>query len=776
MTSEKVLGTVMACSLVYAPGVALADDVGTAVVEEIIVTTQKRSENIRTVPLSVSSISGSLLDTLGTNGFAEVSDLTPGLVVQEQSANNPAFVIRGITSDSGAPQIAPRVSIYLNGIDVSRSRGSYFELFDIERIEVVKGPQATLFGTAAAIGAVSVITRKPQEELAGELSLAYGNYDAQEARGFITGGSSKLQGRFAFSYRKRDGYVKNIAGSQASQSAGGTVQDDLNGMERFATRGSIRFTPNDTFIADLVLNYERDTDTGTSFKSGTFAPTGGDADPFSFAELGGAGLLSKQVLGREKLGVDRDLYDANLTMEWALSDTWSLTSQSGYREFESLEVFDADGSQAVFAEFAENARGDQFSQEIRANYSGQSITAFVGINYFAEDGRVAIPFFTEEGTFLQCAAGVIPGLPCVAASGSIGSLTTAQGLPPIYYSAEFGNTAKNRTYSSFADATIALNERLSFTSGLRYVHESRETGGFAALPTATLTGAPLLTFGNVDTGGNVVTAKASYDAVLPRFAVRYELGDQTNAYANVSKGRRSDVIEVASAIGLSGQPVAVPTFVPAEITWNYEAGVKSRLMDGKLDVAASIFYQTYESFQVTIREEGGVTRQSNAGSAKNIGVEGEFQAVVGEHTHLFGSIAYIDASIDDKAENGLFAGNRFRLQPDWSAAFGIAIDIPLNAELRLIGNATWTYKSDVFFEIENQPIAGLDIAENDVHSVGMNIGVASSSNTWEVKAFATNLFNNHYIIDAGNTGGLFGSPTFIAGPPRLYGLKLTTRF
>ncbi|MFC3052099.1 TonB-dependent receptor [Kordiimonas pumila] len=762
-------------SLFDIPAIASATIVETGYIEEVIVTTQKRAQNIRTVPLSVTSYDGDFLSKLNMEEFDRVSDITPGLIIQEQSPNNPAFVIRGITSDNGSPQIAPRVSIYLNGVDVSRSRGSHFELFDIDRIEVVKGPQATLFGTAAAIGAVAVITKKPQKEFAGELTLGYGNYNSMEAKGFVTGGHTKLQGRLAFSYRKRDGYIENIAGDIGSQSAGGIVQPDLNGLERFAVRSSLRFIPNTDLTVDLVLNYEKDADTGTSFKSGTFAPTDGTTSPFSFAELAGGGPLSADVLGNDKLGIDRALYDANLTVVWSLSDIWTLTSITGYREFDSLEVFDADGSQAIYAEFAEDATGNQFSQELRANYAHEKLNAFFGVNYFNENGRVEVPFLTEEGTFLQCAAGIIPDLPCVAPSGAVGSITAAQNLPSIYYASKFGNTGNFHIYSAFADATVEATDRLSLTAGVRYIYETRESGGFATLPASILTGAPLIDFGYVDTAGSTVSEKDNFDAILPRFNARYAINDTINLYASVSKGRRSNVIEVTSTAGPNNTPVANAAYVPAEITWNYETGFKGRFMDGRLDLAASLFYQTYDNFQVTIRQ-AGITRQANAGTARNIGAEGEFRASISKHFELFGTAAYIDAGIDDKAENGIFAGNRFRLQPEWSTALGGLWTIPITSAIKVTGNVTWTYRSSVFFEIENQPVAGVDISEGAVHLVNANIALADSEDRWALSFYVTNLFNKDYIIDAGNIGGLFGSPTLIAGPPRFVGVQVSTRF
>ncbi len=752
-----------------------ADTNDDSIVEEIIVTTQKREQSLRDVPVTVTSYSGRLLEDLNIDEFDEVSEITPGLIIQEQSPNNPAFVIRGITSDSGSAQIAPRVSIYLNGIDVSRSRGSHFELFDIERIEVAKGPQATLFGTASAIGAVSVITRKPQEEFEGELMLGYGNLDSYQARGFVTGGSEKVQGRLAFSYRKRDGFIENIAGDPGSQSEGGTVQPDLNGIERFGVRGSLRLIPNDSVTVDLVLNYEKNNDTGTSFKSGNRAPTGGSADPFSFAELGGGGPRSAEVLGDDELGIDRELYDANLTINWDIDDNWSITSVSGYREFDSLEVFDADGTAAIFAEFAEDSSGDQFSQELRANYATEGFSAFFGVNYFTESGEQAVPFLTEEGTFLQCAAGVIPGLPCIGPDGTIGSLTAAQGLPPIFYDAEFGNTGSFDIYSVFADATYNVTDKLELTAGIRYVYEERESGYFARLPNSALTGAPLLAFG-VDTNGGIVTADDDYNAWLPRFNARYEVSDDVSLYATVSKGRRSDVIDVTSTADANGNAIASATLVPEEIIWNYEGGIKARALDGKVDVALSAFYQDYENFQVSVVNDAGQVIPSNAGSASNFGVEGEVRAQVNQYFQMFGNVAYIDAQINDDAANGIFAGNRFRLQPEWSTAVGGLFTYPVTDTINFFANATWTYRSEVFFEIENQPIAGIDISEDAVNLVNLRAGFAAADDSWEVNFFANNLFDKDYIIDAGNTGGAFGTPTFVAGPPRFYGVQVTGRF
>jgi len=244
---KKMLSSLVLASLASGAFTVIAAEGDEAAIERMTVTTQKRVQAIQDVPVTVSAFSGEMLEHLGIADLDVLSDITPGLVIQEQSPNNPGFVIRGITSDSGSAQASPRVSVYYNGTDISRSRGSYFELFDIERVEVVKGPQATLFGTAASVGALSVTTRKPQEEFEAAVTLGAGNFSAKNVNGFITGGEEKVQGRLAFTYKERDGYVDNIAQNQP----------DLHGIERTGIRPSLRFTPNEDLTVDLVYNYEK---------------------------------------------------------------------------------------------------------------------------------------------------------------------------------------------------------------------------------------------------------------------------------------------------------------------------------------------------------------------------------------------------------------------------------------------------------------------------------------------------------------------------------------
>jgi outer membrane receptor protein involved in Fe transport len=753
----------LAVAIALSPSLTLAQE-QLILLEEVLVTAQKRAQSIEDVPVTITAYNGDFLEELGIQDLDVLSEVVPGLVIQEQSPNNPGFVIRGITSDNGQANIAPRVSVYYNGVDVSRSRGSYFELHDLERVEVVKGPQATLFGTAASVGAVSVITNKPQTEFDAAIAVGAANYSGFNASGFVTGGGDLVQGRLSFTYRERDGYIDNTAG------------EDLNGIERLAIRPSLRFTPSDALTVDLIYSYDENNDTGTSFKNGVLTPTGGDTSPYTFAEFSGS-PFSEEVLGNDELSIDREVHDLNLTIAWELGDALIFTSITGYREFDSLEVFDADGSQAWFLEFAEDAEGDQFSQEFRLVHTGDRLTSIVGASWFEEDGSQRVPFSTEESIYLNCAGALPLGLPCVAPDGSVPIATpilTGGALQQLPYQASFTNFGDNSTASVFADFSYAATERLELTAGLRYVDEERESGFSSVSPNSVLAGIPLLPL--VSTGGALLSADGSYDDWLPRFNLLYVLSDQLNLYATIAKGRRSNVIDVTSTLDGQGSVVANVERVPAEIIWNYEAGLKGASADGRLSYAASVFYQDYSDFQVDLQDEAGNFFTESAGSATNLGVELEGRAVLADWAELFANLAYIDAKIDDDAQNGDLAGNRFRLQPEWASSAGLLIERPLQGDLSLVGSLTWTFRSEVFFEPENVPISGLDIAQDDVSLFYGRLGVANRSQGWSVTLYGDNLADEDYLIDAGNTGGSFGYPTFVAGPKRIYGVQFRKDF
>lgn len=738
---------------------------------QIIVTAQKVEQRALDVPITISATTGERIEDLGVTDLDELSNYVPGLNIQEQSANNPGIVIRGITSDSGSAQQGPRVTLYYNGVDISRSRGSYQAIYDLERVEVIKGPQATLFGTASAVGAISLVSARPREGFSGEIRGGYGNFDQTLLGGFLNAGSDVLAARVAFEWRTRNGYVENLSAAQ---------EEDLYAQDQFGVRGSVRYTPNPDFTLDLITTYDQQRNGGTPFISGTFpafagAP-GGPANAFEPANLGG-NPAGAAVLGDDQLGLNREVYDLNLTAEYQFADDWTFTTVNGYREFDSREVFDADGSAAPFLEFTEIAEGWQFSHEGRFTYSGSDLRASLGWNMFIEDGLQNVPFATEEGTFLQClttlfGAPLVPGIPCVAPDGSVPAsdvtaLATGGASETIPYSSVFENQGRNEAYSVFADATWIATDNLELTAGVRFLQEYRESGFRADVPNSVLSGAPLIP-GQVDTNGQTITADERFQAVLPRFNALYRITDDVNVFATVSKGRRSPVLQV-NAGG--------DTIIPEEVVWNYEGGVK--FATGPVSGSLGVYYQVYDDFQVSVAEldaQGNPTGAfitESAGSASNLGVEGEIAIDVANWLQVFGNVGFIDGGIDeDGAFAPEFSGARFRLQPEWQASGGLTIDYPITDSVRFFATPSVTHRSRIFFEVPNNPL----ISQDAVTLVNARAGVSFADERFEVAGFIRNAFDEEYLLDAGNTGGAFGVPTFIPAEPQFYGIQLTARF
>lgn len=733
---------------------------------EIVVTAQKIEQRAVDVPITISALSGRRIAELGVGDLDELSNYIPGLNIQEQSANNPGIVIRGITSDSGSAQQGPRVTLYYNGVDISRSRGSYQAIYDLERVEVIKGPQATLFGTAAAVGAISITSARPRPGFSGAITGAYGNFDQTVLSGYVNLGNDLIAGRVAFERRTRDGYVENLAESQ---------EEELYAQDQLGVRASLRFTPTEDMIVDLIGTFDRQRNGGTPFISGSLPTEDGPANPFGRANLGGS-PFSQAVLGDDQLGLTRDVYDVNLTASWDFMPGWNFTTVNGYREFDSLEVFDADGSAAFFLEFAELAQGWQASHEGRFTYTDPNWRAAWGWNFFTEEGIQNVPFSTEEGIYLQCLARLIPNLPCIDANGVVRaaaatSILSGGRLTQVPYSSVFENQGDNQSYSLFADVTWAATPRLELTAGVRVLIEDRASGFFARIPRPVLNPAAFsLIPGQVDTGGQTFEAQRSYEAVLPRFNALYRLSPDINLFATVSKGRRSPVVQL-NAVRVGGQPQANLQLVPEEIVWNYEVGAKGSI--GIASGAIGIYYQKYDGFQVSVIQPDGRSATQSAGTASNLGVEAEVAVQPTPWLDIFANAAYIAGGIDeDNSFAPAFSGARFRLQPEWQAAAGFTIDAPVGNGMRVFATPTVTHRSRIFFEVPNNPL----ISQGPVTLVNARAGVSFADDRFELAGFIRNAFDEDYLLDAGNTGGAFGIPTFIPAEPRFYGVELTARF
>lgn len=791
---------------------------------EVIVTTQKKKQSSLEIPVAVSAVTGSVMEKLNLHQLDDVAQFTPGVQIQLQSPNNPGYVIRGVTSDDGEAYSQPRVSVFMDGVSTSRSRASAVELFDLERMEVAKGPQGTLFGRGAEIGGISIIRHKPVDNLSGELSMSYGSYNQRQVSGFINTPiiKGKLANRFAFDYDARDGFIKNEAGGR------------LNGKNALAFRNSTQWWANDDTSIRLVLDYQHDDYPGTSFHS--INPMYGNSDPNSTANLEAG----------KKLGIKRNVGGALLNIDHNINHRWSFNSITGFRAFNSKERFDADGTYLPLLLCQEKEKGTQFSQEFRFNYDDKNrFSGFVGASYFYENSSQDInakanlqylyPVFIQksvkaslssqidnvkgllaqmlpaayqpmvDATLAQLMSKWFPESPAVDENGKLipqtntpdiyGDLKTALGAvgmdldqvlagmgdngrtiqatlqgisaKPLdtAYTEQGKNYGTNQAVELYADGTLKLTKNLNFTLGVRGTYENQETG-YSSSTVPSLFGAVLY---HPTENGAKVMAKDSYWSWVGRAALNYMIG-RNNIYASVSRGRRPGVLY------FNNDPKDFETLKP-EIIYSYEAGVKGSLLQGRLNYDLCAYYDWYNYQTSVFNATTSKYEYDDAGRAHSFGIEASISYSPCRYLNLFGNWSYIKGKFNEKDDNGnkqRFAGNRFRLTPKNSFAVGFDLNVPTGKKASIYFRPTYSWKSKVFFEESNEP----ELTQGAFGLLNFTAGYRMQPGKvyYEIGAFGKNVLDEKYVVDAGNSGRQIGFPTYVGGTRSVVGVMFKIGF
>lgn len=792
---------------------------------EVIVTTQKKKQSSLEIPVAVSAVTGSVMEKLNLHQLDDVAQFTPGVQIQLQSPNNPGYVIRGVTSDDGEAYSQPRVSVFMDGVSTSRSRASAVELFDLERMEVAKGPQRTLFGRGAEIGGISIIRHKPVDNLSGELSMSYGSYNQRQVSGFINTPiiKGKLANRFAFDYDARDGFIKNEAGGR------------LNGKNALAFRNSTQWWANDDTSIRLVLDYQHDDYPGTSFHS--INPMYGNSDPNSTANLEAG----------KKLGIKRNVGGALLNIDHNINHRWSFNSITGFRAFNSKERFDADGTYLPLLLCQEKGKGTQFSQEFRFNYDDKNrFSGFVGASYFYENSSQDInakanlqylyPAFIQksvkaslssqidnvkgllaqmlpaayqpmvDATLAKLMSKWFPENPTVDANGKLipqtatpdiyGDLKTALGAvgmdldqvlagmgdngrtiqatlqgisaKPLdtAYTEQGKNYGTNQAVELYADGTLKLTKNLNFTLGVRGTYENQETG-YSSSTVPSMFGAVLY---HPTENGAKVMAKDSYWSWVGRAALNYMIG-RNNIYASLSRGRRPGVLY------FNNDPKDFETLKP-EIIYSYEAGVKGSLLQGRLNYDLCAYYYDWYNYQTSVfNATTSKYEYDDAGRAHSLGIEASISYSPCRYLNLFGNWSYIEGKFNNKDDNGnkqRFAGNRFRLTPKNSFAVGFDLNVPTGKKASIYFRPTYSWKSKVFFEESNEP----ELTQGAFGLLNFTAGYRMQPGKvyYEIGAFGKNVLDEKYVVDAGNSGRQIGFPTYVGGTRSVVGVMFKIGF
>ena len=731
--------------------------------EPVSVTAQKREQQVIDVPITMNVLSSRFLQDNNITGFDKLSDFVPGLQIRMQGTDRPSFVIRGLSSDEVSPAAQPRISVYYNNVPINRTSGAAVELFDMQQVDVLKGPQGTLFGRGATIGAIHYISQKPVTNFEGYINAGVGNFMQKELSGAINVPviKDKLLIRAAGIYSDNEGYIKNTFGGR------------LNGNKTMAGRFSASFLQSANDRIDLIINLQKDDNPGIGFMSMQYPNTDGSKDPFNYTASQEQG---KNLYNR------RDLFDATISAKHFFNANNFLTSISSYRKISANDRWDGDGTAAAALDFTEMDKAGQFYQELRFNYSLKNrLNGSFGISYWTEKASQNYLFSTDEQQLanLILSTGFLTG-----PDGQPFSLTNLPNDPRLgqlaglplgtAHQEENKSHAVNQALESLIDANYRLTDKLSITGGIRLINEwfnlansAGMSGGDPAILGYLTGNFPDVLF---RTSSETSFAKSA-TTITWRGGLKYMFNENMDLYAGYAKGHRPVVLQFTS----TGEKQALA----AEVVNSYDVGFKTAIRQ-QVWLDLGLFYHNYLDFQTTAFVADPNTGEFNyivkdGGKASAYGAELNFKYTVLKGVQFFGNYAYIHsrfAGKDVDRTSQAYAGNRFRLTPDHSFAAGLNARVDITPVVAVFAVPSWSYRTKIFFEDANT--AGL--VQNGYGILFFRAGIELTKIRLTIAVWGDNLLNQKYLISAGNAGSLFGDPTQIPGAPRVVGTRLNWRF
>jgi iron complex outermembrane recepter protein len=729
----KLQGSMIAAAVAAAlASPAAAQQTAAPMLDELIVTAQKREQRLQDVPISISAFDAISLETSGIESVDDIAFRAPGLTVARFNAVQPQIFIRGIGSTDQSASGDQSVGVFIDGVYIGRVGVSDLDFFDLERVEVLRGPQGTLYGKNVVGGAINIITQRPADEFSARFELGAGNFSRRSVRALVTGPlNQEAAGKLTLSTVKRDGYAK-------SANTGKDLSDDDN----ITLRGQVLLTPWDNMDMLVTADFSRDRLAGNNREclgeQFIFFPWFAPGSPFAGSPCSPDPFVNeKSVDGYQ----DRDIYGVSvqLTRDTRFGE---LTSITAYREgdYDILEDFSGSDADLVVRHAVDEI--EQWSQELRlADMAfGGRLTWMAGLyGYWAEIDRL------ENNDF----------------SGNDVPL----GLPAFGLSFNTFYFQRNRTTSNamFGELSFGLSDTVNLTVGARYTYEQKladiRTEGFD--PTGTFLVAPY-----------EVRAKKSWNSFTPKISLDWAITDDVMVYASITEGQKSG--------GFNG---TAPSAEAAEIPFDeeqarqYEIGLKSEWFDRRLRANLTAFYIDYEDLQVFQLVEGGRLIVDNAADATSQGYELELLARLTDGLTAQASYAYLDATYDEFInEAGQdFSGNRLTRSPKNSYNIGLTQRAQLGANLGLLLHAEYSYRSRIFFNPDNWPLTG----DDSLGLVNARVTLEFLRQNIDLSIWGSNLTDEVYVTQAIDGRGPFNlsqNAAGVIGAPRMYGANLNWRF
>ncbi|MCV6627976.1 MAG: TonB-dependent receptor [Cellvibrionaceae bacterium] len=710
--------------------------------EEVIVTAQKRSESLQEVPVAVTAISGDSVGDGGISGLVDISRQTPGFTMTQFNIAEPQMYIRGIGSTQDSAGSDSPVAMFLDEVYIGRSGGVSFELYDIERIEVLRGPQGTLFGKNVVGGAVSVVTTKPSEEFRAKLGLSAGNLGLRSVSGLVNGAlSDSVNGKFSFSKKDSDGYAKNISTGQ-----------DVHDTDNLSTRAQLAINPSDDLEILLGADYSRDKNNGNCRIIGELDR---DTRPLvPFYKLAVAATTQgniRECVGDVETYQERDVGGLLAKVNWDLPEA-TFTSISAYRESDYKWLDDVSGLPAavlplIVHDYA-SEQSDQLSQEFRLTSTGEGdLQWLAGYFYMQENIDRRERFISQIGND--------DPLSPLGPNGPLGAAQLAAG------DVEFFQDVESQSHALFGQLTYNVNDALALSLGGRWSYDKKEVVQ-SALDYEGL-GHPGVPLSLLPPYADA-RASESWSEFTPSFSVDYQINEDGFIYLTVAKGYKSGAF-----IGQASSALAATTPLEPEQATNYELGAKTEWFNNRLRLNTSVFKIDYSDLQVFSLK--GFSLVSDNAEATSKGLDVEFVAAITENLQLSGSWSYLDAHYNTYISgDDDYSGNVLPRAPKHSRSLKASYLLPLNSAGEVELSLSYDYKSKFYFDPDNSPLR----EEQAVELMNASASWYSAAEDWKVMAWVKNLADEEYRLHSAISG--FAGTVNLYAPPRSYGLTLEYSF
>ncbi|WP_292094211.1 TonB-dependent receptor [Brevundimonas sp.] len=588
-----MLTTAMVATPLF-PGAALAQSAPAGgeqvtALGDLVVTARRREETLQEIPASVTALSSETIERGGVRNIEDVARLTPGLTFVSLGSNFALPVIRGLSTNVGESN----VGFFIDGVYQGSRSGMDRQLSDVERIEVIKGPQVALYGRNAFGGAINVITRAPSNDPSFRASTTVGQYDRLEGSAVVSGPlvQDRLFGRLGMSYAERGGfYTNDLTG------------EDLDDRRASTLSGALLWQASDAVSFDLRASWE---DTSTGDNPGYFSL---NDNPVLFA--GRSQILLGEVPTQTKGfavtpgGFDRESSLVSLTGRWDISPTLQASSITAYSQLESQQRTDNDYGPASLGFQTQDTDLSVFSQEFRLDYAGTNIDALLGL-YYSDQEQASVDLDMVTSPALEAA------------------------LPGSLRSTLLRNTETSEVMALFGSVTWRFAPAWSVDVAGRFFREEKNLDPFQSNPytNVVLTPNPALSL--------------TEEHFTPSLALSWEVTENARLYGSVARGVKTGGFNALANV------TAAERYYDAETSWNYELGLKTSLMDRRLYVNAALFQIQWEDQIVRALGSLGATLNANAGQTTSQGVELEVLARPTEGLNLTAGYTYTDATFDD---------------------------------------------------------------------------------------------------------------------------------